>query len=201
MDKLKQIFRTLLDYGTVVLIAVGVGFLIKFYICGFAYVDGISMSPTFHNTQIVLIDKISPHFSDYKQGDIVVFNSHDESNDLYVKRVIGVPGDHVVIKDNKVYVNDEELNEYYLPEGTPTEGKIDLVVSKEHYFVLGDNRLKSKDSRYIGPIDRKDITGRVANNALHSNGQGPLKIVVITFVGIVIIGIYLKKNHTKIAKH
>lgn len=164
MNVVKKVIKCILDNLIIVVVSIGIGLLIRNFVFGFAHVDGVSMAPTFHNTQIVLIDKISPLFTDYKHGDIVVFFSHDKENNDYVKRVVGVPNDHVVIKDNKVYVNDEQIDENYLAKGTSTEGKIDLVVPKGQYFVLGDNRTISKDSRFIGTIEREDIKGRVANH-------------------------------------
>ena len=164
MGVIKKVAKCIFDNIVVVLISIGIGLLVRNYVFGLAHVDGVSMAPTFHNTQLVLIDKISPIFTDYKYGDIVVFDSHDEQNNKYVKRVIALPNDHIVIKNDKVYVNDKQIVENYLVEGTPTEGKIDLVVPKNQYFVLGDNRMNSKDSRFIGPIEREDMTGRVANH-------------------------------------
>ena len=102
-----------------------------------------------------------------KNGDVIVFKSDLEKNDGttkdLVKRIIGVAGDKVVIKDGKVYLNDKLLDETYLSEGMDTTGDVDIVVPEGKLFVLGDNREVSLDSRYeqVGLVDVNDVEGKV----------------------------------------
>jgi signal peptidase I len=128
-----------------------------------------SMENTLMPDQYVLVDKLSPVFDDYNQGDIVVFTppkgwSHDESNTPFIKRVIGLPGDKIDIHDGQVFVNDLPLDEPYLFRGEPT-GVPDVkvhtwMVGKDQLFVMGDHRSASQDSRQFGPIDRSTVIGR-----------------------------------------
>jgi signal peptidase I len=141
-------------------------------------VEQTSMEPTIVSGQYVLIDKISPHFSDYQRGDIVVFNppaGYSEGGVPFIKRVIGLPGDTVSLENGRVYVtppggNAVRLDEPYVASdinGTaqPTqpknpEGISSWVVPAGDYFVMGDHRLVSQDSRVFGPISRELIIGR-----------------------------------------
>jgi signal peptidase I len=139
-------------------------------------VEQPSMTPTVLDGDYVLIDKVSPRFSDYERGDIVVFNPPAGEGDVpFIKRVIGLPGDTVELDNGRVYVtppggNRVRLTEPYIntePNGKPmttipkdAEGTAKWTVAAGTYFVLGDNRSVSEDSRFFGAIDRSLIIGR-----------------------------------------
>ncbi len=129
-------------------------------------VRGDSMYSTLEDGDYLIINRMSYKFGEIKHGDIIVFESdlhqEDGTNKDLVKRVIGVAGDKVKIKDSKVYVNEKELNEPYI-HNEITEGDIDTVVPENSVFVLGDNREISLDSRYeeVGFINESDILGKV----------------------------------------
>ena len=129
-------------------------------------VRGDSMYSTLEDGDYLIINRMSYKFGEIKHGDIIVFESdlhqEDGTNKDLVKRVIGVAGDKVKIKDSKVYVNNKELNEPYI-HNEITEGDIDTVVPENSVFVLGDNREISLDSRYeeVGFINESDILGKV----------------------------------------
>lgn len=130
-------------------------------------VDGPSMFSTLHDKDVMFEEKISLYTHDIKRGNIVTFNSHDPLRPSYIKRVIGLEGDQIEIKDGKVYLNNKELDETYLSSGTTTQGgdflKEDTkyIVPKDNIFVMGDNRGVSEDSRYFGPVKMKDVQGKV----------------------------------------
>ena len=130
-------------------------------------VSGDSMLPTLHENDYLIINKIGYKIGEPKNGDVIVFKSDLEKNDGttkdLVKRIIGVAGDKVVIKDGKVYLNDKLLDETYLSEGMDTTGDVDIVVPEGKLFVLGDNREVSLDSRYeqVGLVDVNDVEGKV----------------------------------------
>ena len=115
--------------------------------------------------QYVLVDKLTPHFEPYQRGDVVVFTPPDaiEGTTPYIKRIIGLPGDRIEIRDGAVYVNGAKLDEPYVYGGQPTEpgpqGDI-LVVPAGEYFCLGDHRLDSTDSRSFGFVKGSSIIGR-----------------------------------------
>jgi signal peptidase I len=141
-------------------------------------VEQSSMVPTIVQHEYVLIDKISPHIDDYRRGDIVVFDppaGFEQGGVPFIKRVIGLPGETVSLDNGHVYVTPPggtrvKLDEPYVIKGVdgaavPTlprdaEGTASWVVPAGSYFVLGDNRTVSQDSRFFGPIARSSIVGR-----------------------------------------
>jgi signal peptidase I len=128
----------------------------------------VSMEHTLEPGQYVLVDKLSPNFSDYKRGDIVVFEppsgySEDGRDIPFIKRVIGVAGDTVEVHDGHVFVNGARLDEPYVYEGQSTVPLTNITtwrVSDGELFVLGDHREASTDSRYFGPIKKSSVIGR-----------------------------------------
>lgn len=134
--------------------------ILLFNICWPMKVDGISMENTLDDGQIILISRVLKYFNAYNKGDIVVIPYTDGSEKTnLVKRIIGLPGDHIVIQDEKVYVNSLLIHEDYA-KGM-TEGNIDLYVPKDTIFILGDNRIVSMDSRYFGCLPLKDVVGKM----------------------------------------
>lgn len=129
-------------------------------------VSGSSMFPNFHDGDYILTDKVTYKLGDPKRDDIVVFkNPQDESQD-FIKRVIAVPGDIISVENEKVYLNETELEEDYLPLGTPTNPRnfltegLTVKADPNQYFVLGDNREHSSDSREWGAITKEVIIGK-----------------------------------------
>ena len=126
-----------------------------------------SMEHTLEPDQYVLVDKLTPRFTPYKRGDIVVFTPPEawarEDGTPYIKRVIGQPGDVVEVKDGGVYVNGQKLDEPYIYEGQSTDPLSDVTrwtVGAGELFVMGDHRQNSQDSRAFGPVPEKNIIGR-----------------------------------------
>lgn len=128
---------------------------------GFAKVDGTSMNPTLEDGQMVLVQKV---FTDYKRGDVVIATITKKTTGeklKVIKRVIGLPGDVVEIKNNTVYVNGEEVKEDYLKESMITDDIGKTVLGEGEYFIMGDNRNNSYDSRYHGAVYEKELYGKV----------------------------------------
>jgi signal peptidase I len=131
-------------------------------------IDGNSMEPNFHDKEFLLTNKFQYKIlkEPPKRGDVIVFTPPLERDKEYIKRIIGLPGETVSLVGGKVLVNGEELNEPYLAPNTQTGGGFFLqegqetTVSEGEYFVLGDNRANSSDSRYWGFVPAKDIIGR-----------------------------------------
>ena len=129
------------------------------------------MKDTLFDGDIMLLDKLSYRFRDIKRFEIIVIKY---DNELIIKRVIGLPGDVVEYTDNKLYVNEKEYEEKYLATGTDTSS-FKVTVPDNSYFVLGDNRKVSKDSREIGFIARKDIEGKAIFTIFPFNRIGSKK--------------------------
>ncbi len=122
------------------------------------YVRGSSMEPMLHNGQYLVVSKISYRFREPQRGDIVVFVSPNGTGEDYIKRIIGLPGERVEVRDGAVWINGYRLDEPYLNSGIPYTGTWSL--GPDEYFVLGDNRANSSDSHAWGPLPRKNIIGK-----------------------------------------
>lgn len=126
------------------------------------------MYPTFHNFDYLFVERVSYYFREPARGEVIVFRFPKNENDYFIKRIIGLPGERVIIEDGKISVLREAGNEpFFLHEEFPftkdpfTEGNVAMTLGKDEYFVLGDNRAQSFDSRRWGPLTRREIIGKV----------------------------------------
>ena len=179
-NKKKLELKNFLEIGLYVFLAVAATYFLLMFVGQRTSVHGSSMYPTLKDGDQLIVEKVTKHFSSPKRFDIIVFNEQDEKSDEtvhYIKRVIGLPGETVCIQDGKIYIDGEVLEEnygYYL-EGKVMEGydfSEPVEVGEDEYFVLGDNRSASMDSRdadigndsldsrKIGCIPKTDIIGR-----------------------------------------
>ena len=124
-------------------------------------VEGTSMMPTLEDQERVFINKFVYRLEAIHRGDVVVFRYPRDTSKSYIKRVIAVPGDHVRIEDGLVYVNNRRLSEEYVPQMyEDVRSYSETVVPPHSYFVLGDHRNLSNDSRDFGPVDESYIYGK-----------------------------------------
>lgn len=125
-------------------------------------VDGVSMEPNFNDREVVILDKT--FFRGGKEPErgqsVVVQYPGDPENRRYVKRVIGLPGENLAISGGKVYINESLLDERYLPVYFVTEPEGSWSLKENEYFLMGDNRANSNDSRYFGPVEKRFFIGR-----------------------------------------
>jgi signal peptidase I len=165
----------------VILLALVIFFAIHFMIQNFR-IDGTSMEPNVHNGEYVIVNKTAYWFGHNPQrGDVVVFQAPDQPQNDRVKRVIGLPGETVEVRsDGAVYVNGQQLEEPYLPSHhSGTSGT--WTVPEDEYFVMGDNRSVSYDSREGGPVPRSNIIGKawLIIWPLHDWGWAPNRSIVM----------------------
>ena len=130
------------------------------------FIPSESMLPTLEIDDRLIIEKISYHFNDPKRGDVVVFSPTDalkkeNYKEAFIKRIIGLPGDTVEVKNGEVYVNNKKLTEKYIEE-PPNYEYPPTKVPEDRYLVLGDNRNNSYDSHFWGFVPRKNLIGRAA---------------------------------------
>lgn len=125
-------------------------------------VSGSSMDETFKNGDYVIVDKISYRFKDPTRGDVVVFDppAAAENTSRFIKRIISTPGETVEVRDGKTYLNNAVSEENFVKHSSPKTSPYTLL-KEDEYFVMGDNRFVSFDSRYWGPITKDEIQGRV----------------------------------------
>lgn len=132
------------------------------YLCVFnlSIVRGSSMAPRIHDGDRILIDHLSYMFGEVRRGDIVVLKYPLDPSVDYIKRIVGLPGDDVVLEDGEVWVNGERMDEPYVVQSDPF-ARVRVHVKPAHFFVLGDNRPRSCDSRDFGLVPQDYIRGRV----------------------------------------
>jgi signal peptidase I len=145
-----KIIKEIIPYIVIVLVVV----LIRTFIITPVRVDGDSMKNTLKNGDILLLYKLGS----INRLDIIVLDE-EKDNEKIIKRVIGLPGETVAIKKGKIYINDKVIDDEYAYGETSDYDKVTL--EDDEYFILGDNRLISKDSRYFGPIKENEIKGKI----------------------------------------
>lgn len=146
--------KDLIEYAIIIIVII----LIRTFFVTPAMVSGASMDDTLEDGQVVLINKFVYRHNDIRRFDIVVVKN-EINNDKIIKRVIGLPGEKIEYKNDDLYVNDEKVKTSHVFRTTE-----DFVyqLGNDEYFVLGDNRPVSKDSRILGPFKKVDIVGRVS---------------------------------------
>ena len=158
--------RWAIEWTIVLLVAVGVAIGVRVFLIQTFFIPSASMEPTLMIGDHIVVDKLSYHLHAVHRGDIVVFAKPPQETDApdvkdLVKRVIGLPGDRISSQGGRVYIDGKPLNEPWLPPGTITTGIQPQTIPPDEYFVMGDNRSNSQDSRFFGPIPRSLIVGRV----------------------------------------
>jgi len=154
-------FTELLKFA---LIAIVIVIPIRLYVAKPFIVSGASMVPTFESGQYLIIDEISYRFEAPRRGDVVIFRYPRDPSQYFIKRVIGLPGETIIITDGSVSVKTAEgevidlTEEYVVREGNGNNRSVSLA--NEQYFVMGDNRPESSDSRVWGVLPKENIVGR-----------------------------------------
>jgi len=163
---LKRLGLFFLDILEVIVFAVAIFLFIYLLVVQPHKIKGASMEPNFPNGQYLLTDKIKYRLDEPQRGDVVVFKAPTNSGEEFIKRIIALPGETVSLKEGYVFIDGKLLKENYLDSSVKTNPGIFLndneekVIPDNHYFVMGDNRQFSSDSRSWGFISKDDITGR-----------------------------------------
>jgi signal peptidase I len=165
-----------LDVSEVIVFAIGIFFFVYLLIMRPHKIEGESMMPNYLNAEYLLTEKVTYYLNKPQRGDVVVLRPPltVSEGDEFIKRIISLPGEKIRISGGRVYINDKLLNEPYIASSVTTNGgfflvnNAEYVVPAEKYFVMGDNREHSSDSRYWGPVplnltpngDKEGINGR-----------------------------------------
>ncbi len=166
MKAIFSFFTFIWEIFKIVIIALIIVIPIRYFLFQPFFVRGQSMEPNFQDGDYLIIDELSYRFSEIKRGDVVVFKYPNNPSQRYIKRIIGLPGELVEVKSGSVMVYSEEGKQVldegeYLSYNTKTPGQARIFLNENEYFVLGDNRGLSSDSRSWGSLDKKYIIGKV----------------------------------------
>lgn len=148
----KSYVKEFLPYFIIILVVV----FVKMFVVSPIRVNGASMNPTLNDKDIMILNEISYGFSDIVRFDIVVVK---EENEYLIKRIIGLPGEKIEYKDNKLYIDGKYVKEDFKHMETMD---FSTTLGEDEYFIMGDNRTNSTDSRIFGPISRDEIIGKTS---------------------------------------
>lgn len=163
---LRRALAYLGELTRVIVISLAIILPIRYFLVQPFYVKGASMEPNFYDHEYLVIDEISYRFRDPERGEIVVFRYPADPSQFFIKRVVGLPKETVIVGNGTVTIKSKEhprgikLEESYLLSGVGTFGVKEVTLGEREYFLLGDNRNSSLDSRHFGPVLRNYIVGR-----------------------------------------
>jgi len=163
---LKRLWAFFLDILEVVVFAVAIFLFVYLLIVQPHKIKGTSMEPNFPSGEYLLTDKVSYRFREPKRGEIIVFMAPTSNSDEFIKRIIALPGETIMIENESIYINGQLLNEPYLSYNINTlpgnflQENDAMTIPFNNYFVMGDNRPFSSDSRSWGYVPKENITGR-----------------------------------------
>ena len=155
-----KIAKEILEWALTIIIPVVAALLIHQYLFTFARVDGTSMLDTLHENNIMGVSRLHYRLNEPQRGEIITCNYPEDGNKLFVKRIIGLPGETIEIREGTVYSDGEPIAETYLTR-VDDQSMDPITLAKDEIFVMGDNRPVSRDSRAVGPLTLDEIYGRV----------------------------------------
>lgn len=164
---MKKTFYFVWEIAKIVIIALAIVVPIRYFLFQPFFVKGQSMEPNFENGDYLIIDELSYRIREPQRGEIIVFKFPHDITQRYIKRIIGLPGETVEISNDRVIISKEGSDSQILDESSylgssiQTTGNLRVILGQDEYFVLGDNRPVSSDSRRWGVVPKADIVGRV----------------------------------------
>ena len=161
MRPMKQFLLPLLEVFEILAVVLISIYVIYGFIAQPFLVQGASMEPNFSSGDYLLVDEATYYFREPVRGEVIVFKNPNDADEFYIKRIVGLPGEEVIVSDNEVFVNGELVDEPYLADGIKVDGRYVFQLDQDQYFVMGDNRPQSFDSRNWGPLGEDLIIGLV----------------------------------------
>lgn len=176
LEEKESLIDFIVDIVKFTVIALIIVWPIRYFIAQPFIVSGASMDPTFHDGNYLIIDEISYRMNEPERGDVIVFRYPKDESKYFIKRIIGLPGETVTIKKDEVTITSPEIarpftiDESYIQ--VPFSSDVTQKLGEDEYFVMGDNRNNSLDSRMWGPLPKKDIIGRALVRLFPLNAIG-----------------------------
>lgn len=158
-----------LEIVKTVIISLAIILPIRYFLIQPFMVEGASMQPNFHDRDYLIVNEILYRFKEPERGEVIVFKNPENIKQYFIKRVMATPGESIKIEDGSIYIKKDDNDVYnkvneeeYLPKDLKTYGNSsEITLASDEYFVMGDNRGNSRDSRFFGPLKRNLIVGRV----------------------------------------
>ena len=178
-DKLKSNIIELIEF---VAIVAAILMTIRVFAAEPHRVSGSSMIPNFHDGDYIITNKLAKSSSSLQRGEVIILENPSDKNQVFIKRVVGLPGEKVKLLNGKVYLNNEALEEKYLPEDLSSPGESflkegeEVIVPENNYFVMGDNRSNSSDSREWGFLQKDLVVGQALLRYWPVNKAGLISI-------------------------
>lgn len=188
------------EFFKTTLFVICIALIFRYFLLQPFIVVGQSMEPSFYNKEYLIVDKLSYRLKEPKRGEVIIFHPPQYPKESYIKRIIGLPGEKVEIKRGEVYINGQLLDENYIKitdEENSGVGDMTVILENDNYFVLGDNRDHSSDSREIGPIPKTNFQGRAMIVLFPINAariiRAPKYKIMASFIGKRFIAILYKE--------
>ena len=167
MDLIRKVFVFFFDILESIVVSLAIFVVIYLFLFQPHQVKGASMEPNFHDKDYLIVDKLGYRLDKPKRGDVIVFEYPYDTSEHFIKRIVGLPGETVEVKENTVKIFNSRYpdgllldEKIYLPLANETRGTIRTELKSDEYFVMGDNRMHSSDSRAWGILNKKFISGR-----------------------------------------
>lgn len=167
IEKIFWITGWIYDFSKIATVLLIVGLLIHYFFLTVLVVRGKSMLPNFSDGEVLMINKISYRYAPPSRGDVVAMYWPGETQKRFIKRIVGLPGETITVGNGRVYINDVLLDESYLDPTTVTTTELTRTLQSGEYFVFGDNRAVSSDSRAWGPVPKSFLIGKINAELFH----------------------------------
>lgn len=167
IERLFWVTGWIYDFSKIATVLLVVGLLVHYFFFTVLVVRGASMFPNFTDGQVLVINKIAYRYQIPARGDVVAMYWPGETQKRFIKRIVGLPGETVVVENGRVYINSKILPEEYLDNSVITTNDQTRVLQSDEYIVMGDNRSASSDSRAWGPVPKSFLIGKIGPEVVH----------------------------------
>ncbi|MDP3993096.1 MAG: signal peptidase I [bacterium] len=171
IEKLFWVTGWIYDFSRIATVLLILGLLCHYFFFTVLVVRGKSMLPNYTDGQVLMINKITYRYISPARGDVVAMYWPGEVEKRFIKRIVALPGETVMVKDGKVYINGVRLEEDYLDSSVVTSSELTRTLQSNEYFVFGDNRSNSSDSRAWGPVPKSFLIGKIGSEIFQLKAQ------------------------------